>query len=72
MDRRGCRLVFKCTFIRVENRVLVDFRLSRGCGLEFKRHFGRVRANCRDILDKAPILWPALVPADAFPEVEAH
>jgi len=55
------------TFIQVEGRVLADFRLSRGCGLEFKRAFGRIRTGCADILDRAPILWPALIPQDAIP-----
>jgi len=55
------------TFIQVEGRVLADFRLSRGCGLEFKRVFADVKANCGDILDRAPILWTALIPIDAIP-----
>ncbi len=35
VDCQGCHLMFKGPFIQVENRVLVDFCLSCGCGLEF-------------------------------------
>ena len=68
MDRRGTDLVFKCTFIQVDHKILLDFRLCRGCGLEFKRNFEQIKSNCGPILDKAPILWPALIPADAIPD----
>lgn len=68
-DRRGTVLVMKCTFIQVDGKILVDFRLSRGCGMEFKRHFAKIKLNCKEIVDKAPILWPTLLPADAFPKV---
>jgi len=69
-DRRGANLIFKVTFIAVEARILLDFRLSRGCGLEFKRHFGAIRANCEGIVSKAPILWTSLLAMDALPGVK--
>lgn len=31
------QLVFKATMIELEKQVLLDFRLSRGDGIEFKR-----------------------------------
>merc|ERR1712080_442047 len=37
-DRRGAILSFRCTLISVDHLILVDFRLSRGCGIEFKKH----------------------------------
>ena len=69
VDRRGAVLVFKSTFIRVDNRLLVDFRLVRGCGLEFKIHFNKIRENCAPIIDKAPIMWTNLLEPDSIPDV---
>ena len=69
-DRRGTLLVFKSYLLHIDQRVLVDFRLSRGCGLEFKRHFARIKANCGEAVDRAPILWASTVPADAIPHEE--
>ncbi|XP_059088058.1 serine/threonine-protein kinase Chk1-like isoform X2 [Tigriopus californicus] len=66
-DVRGSPLVYKCTFIQIDGKILVDFRLIRGCGLEFKRTFAHLKANCEPILDKAPILWTNLVAPDSIP-----
>jgi serine/threonine-protein kinase Chk1 len=67
MDRRGANLVFRCTMIHVDNKILVDFRLSRGCGLEFKKHFAKIKANCAGIIEAGPILWPTLIASNAIP-----
>ena len=69
-DRRGAILCFRCTLIQVDQKILVDFRLSRGCGLEFKKHFAKIRTNCVGIIEKGPILWPALIPIDAIPTAD--
>ena len=66
-DRRGAKLVFRMSFIQLEGRILIDFRLSRGCGLEFKRHFAKIKENSKEIIAGGPVLWPALIPADAVP-----
>jgi len=68
-DRRGAMLTFKATLIQVDQKILVDFRLSRGDGLEFKKHFGKIKTNCREVIEKGPLMWPALVAADAIPGV---
>ena len=68
-DSRGANLVLRCTFIQVEQRILLDFRLSRGCGLEFKKHFAKIKVNCSSIVDKAPILWTDLLPVKSVPGV---
>merc|ERR1712004_356783 len=60
-DRRGAILVFRCTLIQVNQRILVDFRLSRGCGLEFKKYFAKIKQNCGNIIDKTPINFGALL-----------
>ena len=62
-------LTFRATLIQVDQKILVDFRLSRGDGLEFKKHFGNIRKNCREVIESGPIMWPALVAADAIPGV---
>lgn len=32
--------------------LLVDFRLSKGDGLEFKRHFVKIKAQLKDIIER--------------------
>jgi len=56
-DRRGGLLVFKATLIEMDKKVLLDFRLSRGCGIEFKRRFSRIRRVMEPLIMKAPITW---------------
>ena len=69
MDRRGALLTFRCTLIQVDLKILVDFRLSRGCGLEFKKHFAKIKANCAGIIETGPIMWPTLIASNAIPGV---
>jgi len=66
-DRRGAILSFRCTLIQVDSRILVDFRLSRGCGIEFKKHFAKIKTNCSTIIEFGPIMWPTLIAPDAIP-----
>jgi len=67
-DRRGAILVFRCTLIQVDQGILVDFRLSRGCGIEFKKLFAKIKTNCSSIImDKTPINWATLIPSDSIP-----
>jgi len=54
-DKRGVILSFKCSLIQVDQKILVDFRLSRGCGLEFKKHFAKIKGNCGTVIEKGPI-----------------
>lgn len=42
-DRRNNKLIYKVYFLDVEEGTLVDFRLSRGDGLEFKRYFVKIK-----------------------------
>ncbi len=67
VDKRGAKLVFRVSFIELEGRILLDFRLSSGCGLEFKRHFAKIKENSEEIVANGPLLWPALIPVDAIP-----
>ena len=66
-DRRGAILSFRCTLIHVDSRILVDFRRSRGCGIEFKKHFLKIKTNCGSIIEKGPIMWPTLIAPNAIP-----
>uniref|UniRef100_A0A1B0CTI8 non-specific serine/threonine protein kinase n=1 Tax=Lutzomyia longipalpis TaxID=7200 RepID=A0A1B0CTI8_LUTLO len=52
VDRRKLQLIFKVTLIEMDGRLLVDFRLSKGCGLEFKKSFIKIKNSLKDILDK--------------------
>ena len=47
IDRRGMQLAFNATLIEMEKQVLLDFRLSRGDGIEFKRRFMQIRSVWR-------------------------
>jgi serine/threonine-protein kinase Chk1 len=51
----------------VDSKILVDFRLSRGCGIEFKKHFAKIKTNCSTIIEFGPIMWPTLIAPDAIP-----
>jgi serine/threonine-protein kinase CHEK1 len=44
VDRRKLQLVFKANLLEMEGKkLLLDFRLSKGCGLEFKRNFVKIK-----------------------------
>lgn len=55
VDRRNMLLVFKANIVEMENKILVDFRLSKGCGLEFKRKFVKIKSILNDIVLKVPV-----------------
>uniref|UniRef100_A0A8C5MWJ8 Serine/threonine-protein kinase CHK1 n=1 Tax=Leptobrachium leishanense TaxID=445787 RepID=A0A8C5MWJ8_9ANUR len=50
MDRRNNKLIFKVNLLELEERILLDFRLSKGDGLEFKRHFLKIKKKLDDIV----------------------
>ncbi|XP_078464139.1 serine/threonine-protein kinase Chk1 [Lampetra fluviatilis] len=52
LDRRNNKLIFKVTFLEMDGRLLLDFRLSKGDGLEFKRHFLKLKGHLYDIVSK--------------------
>jgi serine/threonine-protein kinase CHEK1 len=43
LDRRKLQLTFKANIIDMDGKLLLDFRLSKGCGLEFKKKFVLIR-----------------------------
>ncbi|XP_060702878.1 serine/threonine-protein kinase Chk1 isoform X2 [Hemiscyllium ocellatum] len=58
MDRRNNKLIFKVNLIEMNEKILVDFRLSKGDGLEFKRHFVGIRCKLSDIIYSQKIPLP--------------
>jgi len=69
VDRRGMQLAFKATLIEMDKQVLLDFRLSRGDGIEFKRRFTQIKQSMERIIVKAPIMWSLAIHSDALPGV---
>lgn len=48
-------LVFKVNLIEMDANILVDFRLSKGCGLEFKRAFLKIRGAMEDVVKSSTV-----------------
>ena len=67
IDRRKLRLVFKAHIIEMDGKILVDFRLSKGCGLEFKRRFIRIKQIMEDVVLKGPVTWPIAIATNCVP-----
>lgn len=67
MDRRKLQLVFKANPIEMDGKLLLDFRLSKGCGLEFKRSFVKIKQCLADIIQKGPVAWPICVATNTVP-----
>lgn len=61
------RLVFKSNIIPMNHQTLMDFRLSRGCGLEFKRHFVAIKNSMSQIISKGPLTWPVAMATNSIP-----
>jgi serine/threonine-protein kinase Chk1 len=57
VDRRGAALVIKATVLNMGAHILVDFRRSKGCGLDFKREFVRIKEELSHIVVKGPVTW---------------
>lgn len=43
VDRRKLPLTFKANLLEMDGKILLDFRLSKGCGLDFKRKFVKIK-----------------------------
>ncbi|KAL7294907.1 hypothetical protein TKK_0011829 [Trichogramma kaykai] len=50
VDKRKMPLVFKVNIIDMDNKTMIDFRLSKGCGIEFKKEFVKIKALMSSIL----------------------
>lgn len=67
LDRRKMPLTFKANLLGMSDRLLVDFRLSKGCGLDFKRNFIRIKHKLSDILLNVPVNWSVAVATNTVP-----
>ncbi|XP_062262907.1 serine/threonine-protein kinase Chk1 [Platichthys flesus] len=56
LDKRNNKLIFKVHLLEMNNKVLLDFRLSKGDGLEFKRLFVKIKQKLGDIISTQKIL----------------
>uniref|UniRef100_A0A8C2X0A5 Serine/threonine-protein kinase CHK1 n=1 Tax=Cyclopterus lumpus TaxID=8103 RepID=A0A8C2X0A5_CYCLU len=60
LDKRNNKLIFKVHLLEMNRRVLLDFRLSKGDGLEFKRLFVKIKQRLGDIISTQKILPPVV------------
>ncbi|XP_072166249.1 serine/threonine-protein kinase Chk1-like [Diadema setosum] len=54
LDRRNHQLTMKASLLEMDGRILVDFRLSKGDGLEFKKCFVKIKEKMSKIIIKGP------------------
>lgn len=57
IDRRKLQLVYKINIIEMDSNIMVDFRLSKGDGIEFKKSFVKVKNSLADIIGKELTSW---------------
>uniref|UniRef100_A0A182QVQ9 non-specific serine/threonine protein kinase n=1 Tax=Anopheles farauti TaxID=69004 RepID=A0A182QVQ9_9DIPT len=67
IDRRKLQLTFKANIVEMDGKILCDFRLSKGCGLEFKRRFIKIKQSLADIVMKGPVTWPIAIATNSVP-----
>ncbi|XP_071402392.1 serine/threonine-protein kinase Chk1 [Centroberyx affinis] len=60
LDKRNNKLIFKVHLLEMNQRVLLDFRLSKGDGLEFKRLFVKIKQKLGDIISAQKIPLPII------------
>uniref|UniRef100_A0A3Q3BSU0 Serine/threonine-protein kinase CHK1 n=1 Tax=Kryptolebias marmoratus TaxID=37003 RepID=A0A3Q3BSU0_KRYMA len=56
LDKRNNKLIFKVHLLEMSQRVLLDFRLSKGDGLEFKRLFVKIKQKLGDVVSTQKVL----------------
>lgn len=66
-DRRKMDLIYRANLIEMDGKILLDFRLSRGCGLDFKRGFIKIRDQLGAIIAKGPTTWPIAFATESMP-----
>lgn len=66
-DRRNMDLIYRANLIEMDGKFLLDFRLSRGCGLDFKRGFIKIKKLLEPIIAKGPTAWPIAFATDTLP-----
>lgn len=67
VDKYKNQLTFKASVLIMDKQTLMDFRLSKGCGLEFKRQFLIIKKQLSDIVVKGPVAWPIAIATNNVP-----
>uniref|UniRef100_A0A1A9WF05 non-specific serine/threonine protein kinase n=1 Tax=Glossina brevipalpis TaxID=37001 RepID=A0A1A9WF05_9MUSC len=67
IDRRKLRLIFQAYIIEMDGKILLDFRLSKGCGLEFKRRFIKIKEYMANVVLRGPVTWPIAIATNSVP-----
>ncbi|CAH1135186.1 unnamed protein product [Ceutorhynchus assimilis] len=55
VDFRKNPLVFKMNLFDMDGKILMDFRLSKGCGIEFKRKIIKLKSCLSNIIQKSEV-----------------
>lgn len=50
VDLMKNQLIFKAVIIEIQGKILIDFRLSKGCGIEFKKKFINLKECLSNII----------------------
>lgn len=67
IDKHKNQLMFKANVLDMDKQTLLDFRLSKGCGLEFKRKFLLIRKQLSSIVVKGPVSWSIAMATNKVP-----
>ncbi|XP_046388652.1 serine/threonine-protein kinase grp isoform X2 [Ischnura elegans] len=67
VDKRKMKLVFKANLLEMGEHILLDFRLSKGCGIEFKKLFVKLKESLDSVIVKGPISWPIAIATNSVP-----
>ena len=64
--------MLKASVLGMGTHILVDFRLSKGCGLDFKRHFLRIKEKLSSIIVKGPVTWHMALALNMLPALTKY
>lgn len=67
VDKRKMPLTFKMNILDMDGQTLLDFRLSKGCGIEFKKCFLKIKVSLEDVVEKGPVTWPIAIATNSVP-----
>lgn len=67
IDKRKSQLVFKASILDMDGQTLLDFRLSKGCGLEFKKIFLLIKKCLGGIVKNGLVHWPVAIATNNVP-----
>ena len=54
------------TVIEMDKQDFLQFRLSKGDGIEFKRNFTKIRKVFEEFIVKAPIMWSLAIHSESL------